>query len=48
MTLTGTPVKIGPGFVDRLNEVFGGPKGKPNLFAYDEPLGTVSVTLTTH
>jgi hypothetical protein len=48
MTLTSTPVTIGNGFVDRLNEVFAAPKGKPNLFTDGEPLGSVSVSLQTH
>jgi hypothetical protein len=48
MTLAATPVKIGNAFVDRLNEVLAGPKGKPTLFTYEEPLGSVGVSLTAH
>jgi hypothetical protein len=48
MTLNREPVKIGSAFVDRLNEVFAAPRGKPTLFAYDESLGSLAVSLTAH
>jgi hypothetical protein len=48
MTLPGTPVTITPYFADRLNEIFAGPKGKPNLFEYGEPIGGLEVSLTSH
>jgi hypothetical protein len=48
MTLLGTPVTITPFFADRLNEIFSGPKGKPNLFEYGEPIGGMEVALKSH
>jgi hypothetical protein len=48
MTLSGAPAALTQSFADRLNEVFAQPKGKSPLFFAGEPLGTVSVSLTTH